>query len=49
MGVGVNPLTNGVYVANAGSNTVSVIDGNSNAVVATVTTGATPLGVGVNP
>jgi YVTN family beta-propeller protein len=49
LGVGVNPSTGRVYVANDGSNTVSVIDGNTNTVIATVGVGSQPEGVGVNP
>jgi YVTN family beta-propeller protein len=45
----VNPTRNRIYVANAGSNTVSVIDGTTNTVVATVTVGTTPFGVAANP
>jgi YVTN family beta-propeller protein len=37
------------YVANESSNTVSVIDTATNAVVATVTVGGLPLGVAVTP
>lgn len=37
------------YITNGGSNTVSVIDTATNAVVATVTVGAGPSGVAVNP
>src|SRR5690349_21508662 len=48
LGVGVNAITNRIYVANAGSNAVSVIDGVTNTVVATVAVGTGPLGVGVN-
>src|ERR1700730_9914947 len=33
--VRVNPLTNGIYVANENSNTVSVISGNTNTVIST--------------
>jgi len=47
--VAVNPNTNRIYVANGGSNNVSVIDGASNTVVATVGVGAIPVGVAVNP
>ena len=36
-------------MANQGSNTVSVIDGASNTVVATATVGSSPWGLGVNP
>ena len=45
----VNPSTNRIYVANAGSDSVSVIDGASNTVAATVAVGSNPLGVAVNP
>ena len=45
----VNPNTNRIYVANYGSNNVSVIDGASNTVVATVAVGSDPDGVAVNP
>ena len=38
-----------VYVTNSGDGTVSVLDGASNTLVATVTVGTTPLGVAVNP
>src|SRR5262249_27738840 len=48
-GVGVNPATNRVYVANFGSDTVSVIDGATSAVIATVPVGPSPNGVAVNP
>jgi len=48
VGVGVNPNTNRIYVANQVSNDVSVIDGATNAVVATIPVGAGPAGVGVN-
>lgn len=47
-GIDVNPTTNRIYVANAGSNTVSVIDGSTNTVVATIPV-TSPDGVGVNP
>jgi YVTN family beta-propeller protein len=48
-GVGVNPTTNMIYVANFSSNTVSVIDGTINTVTATIPVGTGPIGVGVNP
>ena len=47
--VAVNPTTNRVYVTNQRSNTVSVIDGASNAVVVTIPVGAGPLFLDVNP
>jgi YVTN family beta-propeller protein len=53
-GVAVNPLTNRIYVSNAGdtglgnSNTVSVINGADNTVVATITVGSEPFGVAVH-
>ncbi|MCJ7992690.1 hypothetical protein MUB15_31740 [Priestia sp. OVS21] len=40
---------NRIYVANSSSNNVSVIDGNTNSVIATVPVGTNPRGVGVNP
>jgi YVTN family beta-propeller protein len=46
--VGVNPVTNKIYVANNGSNNVSVIDGATSA-TATVAAGTHPVAVGVNP
>ena len=48
-GVGVNPTTDRVYVANKFDDTVSVIDGASNTVIATVPVGDLPQGVAVNP
>ena len=47
--VAVNPNTNMVYVANSGSNTVSVINGTTNTVVQNVTVGISPYGIAVNP
>src|SRR6476620_9756260 len=38
-----------VYVANAGSDTVSVIDAATNAVVATFPFGNFPVGIAINP
>src|ERR1017187_1176453 len=54
--VAVNPVTNRIYVANqcgsdpacAGDGTVTVIDGVSNTVIATVTVGSDPYGIAVN-
>ena len=40
--VAVNPSTNTVYVANAGSNTVSVIDGSTGTVASTISVGSSP-------
>src|SRR5437588_5068800 len=47
--VAVNPTTNRIYVTNSISNTVSVIDGDSNTVIATVPLSASPEGIDVNP
>jgi YVTN family beta-propeller protein len=47
--VAVNPVTDQVYVANVGSNTVAVIDGATNTVTNTVSVGTTPDAVAVNP
>jgi YVTN family beta-propeller protein len=46
VGVAVNPITNHVYVTGAAR--VSVIDGNTNTVLATINVQALPQGVGVN-
>jgi len=46
--VGVNPVTNRVYVANYYGDKVSVIDAATNTVVATVPVGGGPEGVGVD-
>jgi YVTN family beta-propeller protein len=48
-GIAVDPVNDRIYVANAGSNSVSVIDGHRNRVIATVGVGARPSGVGVIP
>ena len=45
----VDPATNTVYVANDGGNSVSVIDGATNTVTATIGVGSGPAGVGVDP
>jgi YVTN family beta-propeller protein len=47
--VAVNPAGTSVYVANRGSNTISVIETATNTVVATVSVGANPFGVAVTP
>jgi YVTN family beta-propeller protein len=44
----VNSSTNRVYVANAGSDNVSVIDGASSAVIATIAVGSSPRGIAVD-
>ena len=44
----VNPVTNKIYVANYGSNNVTVIDGATNA-TSTVAAGDHPIAVAVNP
>ena len=38
-----------MYVANSGSSTVSVIDGTTNTVVATIPVGSAPQGIAFNP
>jgi YVTN family beta-propeller protein len=48
-GVAVNPTTNRIYVTNYYSHNVSVINGGTNTVVATVPVGSGPYGVAVNP
>jgi YVTN family beta-propeller protein len=47
--VAFNPDNGFLYVANAGSNTVSVIDPATNTVVATITVGGSPIGIAFNP
>ena len=50
MGVAVDPDTHTVYVANLGDNSVSVIDGSTRTVTATVPVGKSPWwGVAVDP
>ena len=50
IGVGVNPTTDKIYVANSTDNTVSVIDGTNDTVTGSpITVGRTPWAVGVNP
>lgn len=48
-GVAVNPVTNRVYVSNGPLNTVTVVNGSTNAVLLTIPVGAFPQGIGVNP
>ena len=47
--IAVNEATNRVYVANAGGETVSVIDGESNAVTANVKVEPRPYALAANP
>jgi YVTN family beta-propeller protein len=49
VGIEVNPATNRVYVPNAGANTLSVIDGNTNSALATLPTGELPCAIAANP
>jgi YVTN family beta-propeller protein len=46
--IAVNPTNGRVYIANAGDGTVTVLDGNSDAVVATVPIGSHPYSIAVN-
>ena len=48
-GIAVDPTGTHVYVANNGSDTVSVIDTATNTVTATIDVGAAPVGVAVDP
>lgn len=41
--------TNRIYIENGYNNNVSVISGATNAVIATISVGINPVGVGVNP
>ena len=45
--VAVNPITNKIYVANAGSSTVSVVDGTNNA-TGTIPVGTNPSAIAIN-
>ena len=47
--VAINPVTNKIYVANSWSNNLTVIDGSTDTIVATVPAGAAPYAVAVNP
>lgn len=46
--VGINPVTNKIYVANVSSNTVTIIDGATNSTTS-VASGSEPVAVAVNP
>lgn len=48
-GIAVNPASNTIYVTNHDSNTVSVINGANNTVIAAVPVGNHPIAIGVNP
>ena len=48
-GVAINPSTNTIYVANFDSNTVSVINGTTNTVTATILVGTYPFAIAINP
>jgi YVTN family beta-propeller protein len=45
----INQATNRIYVANSGSGSVNVIDGETDAVIATINVGALPYVLAVNP
>lgn len=47
-GIGINDKTNRIYVTDS-INNVSVIDGETNAIVNSIRTGDEPKGIGVNP
>jgi len=51
IGISVNATTNKIYIANSGSNDVTVIDGSSNSVLATITdpNAVAPIAVAMNP
>lgn len=51
VGVAVDATTNRIYVANSGSNSITVIEGNTNSVVTTITdpNAVAPVAVAVNP
>ena len=47
-GLAVNPLTNRIYVTDIGSNSVHVIDGQTNKLISTVSVGVKPVNIAVN-
>jgi YVTN family beta-propeller protein len=47
--VEINPVTNEIYVANSGSNTISVINGSTNSVTSTIPVTYSPESIAVNP
>ena len=47
--VAVNPTSERVYVANEGSNTVSVVDATTDQLIATIPVGRLPSSVAINP
>jgi YVTN family beta-propeller protein len=49
IGIAVNPNNNKIYVANAGSDSVSVIDGLSTRLLTKVSVGDNPIDIAVNP
>jgi YVTN family beta-propeller protein len=49
IGIATNPQNGKIYVANAGSDTVSVIDSNTFKVISTIPVGNNPLDVALNP
>jgi YVTN family beta-propeller protein len=49
VGIAVNPSTNKVYVVNEYSNTVSVMDTNTDTVKSTISLGNFPYGIDINP
>jgi YVTN family beta-propeller protein len=49
IGVAVNPVSRSVYVTNEFSNTISVIDGTTDSIKGTISTGSFPYGIAVNP
>src|SRR6187551_746689 len=48
-GIAVNPNNNKIYVANAGSDSISVIDGLSTRLLNKITVGDNPIDIEVNP
>ncbi len=48
-GVVVNPATRNVFFTNSRDNSVSVLSGDTDAVIATIPVGSNPFGIGVDP
>ncbi len=48
VGIGINQITNRLYVTNSGDNSVSIIDGENNKILDSIDVGNIPKGVAVN-
>jgi YVTN family beta-propeller protein len=48
LGIGVNIVTNKIYITNIASNSISVIDGTTNTKIKDITVGESPIDIGIN-